>query len=214
MIRTGWLVPYVALIALMSSTPSALRAADAQTPPEQAAQFIRDLGDRTMNLLAQYPDGEAPELQLQLRDLITSSFDLDLIGRYALGATWQRATPAQQQQYQKVFALWTADTYAHRLGADRGGSLTVIDALPDLDSTDALVRTEIKRPYGMSIDTNLHVRGTGDQMKIVDVTMGGVSMVLMQRDEFAAVVRRRGLDGLIGDIKHRTDNLNLAALRR
>ena len=213
MTRTGWLIPCAVLLGLMSGAPSTLNAADAQTPPEQAAQFIRDLSDRTMTLLAQYPDGEAPELQGQLRDIIGSSFDLDLIGRFALGSSWQSATPAQQQEYKKVFALWTADTYAHRLGADRGGSLTVVDALPDVDSTDALVRTEIKRPYGMSIDTNLRVRGTGDQMKIVDVTMGGVSMILMQRDEFAAVIRRQGLDGLIAGIRHRANGVTLAAAR-
>jgi phospholipid transport system substrate-binding protein len=65
----------------------------------------------------------------------------------------------------------------------------------------------------MTIETNLRVHGSGDQMKIVDVTMGGVSMVVMQRDEFAAVIRRRGLDGLISDLKRRTGDLTLATAR-
>jgi phospholipid transport system substrate-binding protein len=214
MTRIGQLLPCIALLAWVTGTPLALNAAESQTSPEQASQFIRDLSSRTMTLLGQYSDGEAPALQGQLRDLIRTSFDLELIGRGTLGTAWQSATPAQQDEYQRVFVLWTADTYAQRLGADRGGSLTVIDAAPDADSTDALVRTEIKRPYGISIDANLRVRGNDGQMKIVDVTMGGVSMVTMQRDEFAAVIRRRGLDVLIGDIRRRVDNLNVAVVRR
>jgi ABC-type transporter MlaC component len=151
MTRPGLLIPFVALLALVSGIPSTLKAADLQTPPEQAAQFVRDLSNQTMTLLAQYTDGEAPELQQQLRGVITGAFDLELISHFVVGATWQSATPEKRQEYQELFVLWTADTYAHRLGADRGGSLTVLDALPDVDSTDALVRTEIKRPYGMTI---------------------------------------------------------------
>jgi phospholipid transport system substrate-binding protein len=213
MIRTGWLTPYIVLLALAGGAPSTLNAAEIQTPPAQAAQFVRDLSDQTMALLAEYADGESPALQQQLRGLITGAFDLEWISRFALGATWQSATPAQRENYQELFALWTADTYAHRLGADRGGSLAVIDAASDPSSADALVRTEIRRPFGVVIETNLRVRGSGEQMKIVDVEMGGVSMVVMQRDEFTAVIRRRGLSGLIGDLKIRANNISLAAAR-
>lgn len=214
MIRAGWLIPYAVLLALVSVAISPLAAAEIQTSPEQASIFVQDLGSRTVALLAKYPDSDTPEFQAQLRDLIQQSFDLNLMGRFVLGATWQTATPGQQKEYQELFALWTADSYARRLGTDRGGSLTVIGAQPQSGTADAVVQATIIRPDGMSIDTNLRVRESDGQMKIIDVTMGGVSMDVTQRDEFASVVQHKGLDGLISDLRAGVGSLRVAAAQR
>jgi len=216
MIRAGWLIPYAVLLALVSVAISPLAAAEIQTSPDQASKFVQDLGGQAMTLLAEYPDGDTRTLQSELRDLIHRSFDLDLIGRFALGPAWETATPAQQQEYQELFAQWTADTYARRLGADRGGaSLTVVGAQPGLDTPDAVVRTQINRPDGISIAMNLRVHDSGGQLKVVDVSMAGVSMAVTQRDEFASIIQRKGIDGLIGDLRaHVNDNLRVQAAQR
>jgi len=204
MARTGWLVPLMAL-ALVGIAP-APRAA-AQTSPDQASRFVETLGGRAVTLFAKYGDGDARQLQAELQNLIHEGFDLDMISRFALGSAWHTATPAQRQEYQTLFATWTAESYANRLGADKGGSLTVLGAQagsnkPGSDPADAFVQTRIKRSNGTSIDADLRVRASvGGGMKIVDVTMGGVSMDVTQRDEFSAVIQREGLDGLIRELR-------------
>jgi phospholipid transport system substrate-binding protein len=210
MVRIGWLVPYAMLLALMSAVPSPLAAAEAQTSPEQASKFVQELGSRAVTLLSGHDADNATVLQTQLRGLIREGFDLALISRFVLGPSWERATPAQQQEYQDLFVLWTADSYARRLGADRGGSLTVVGAQPGLDTSDALVRTQINRADGTSIEADLRVRDRDGQMKIVDVTMEGVSMDVTQRDEFASIIQRKGLNGLIGDLRIHVNNPNVA----
>jgi phospholipid transport system substrate-binding protein len=212
MARSGWLVPLVVL-ALAGAAASPLAAAEPETSPAQAAKFIQDIGDRAVTLLARYGDGDAHRLQLELQTLIHDGFDLDTISRFALGTAWQTATPAQRQEYQSLFAAWTADTYARRLGGDKGGSLTVLGAhrgSEERGSTmaDAIVQTRINRADGTSIDADLRVRGTAGRMKIVDVSMGGVSMDMTQRDEFAAVIRREGVSGLISELKTHVSSLN------
>ncbi len=92
--------------------------------------------------------------------------------------------------------------------------MTVIGAQPGLDTADAVVQTQINRPDGMSIVTNLRVRDSDGQMKIIDVTMGGVSLDVTQRDEFASVIQRKGLDGLISDLRARVENLTVEAAQR
>ncbi len=203
MARTGWLVPLMTL-ALVGIAPTPHAAA--QTSPDQASRFVQTLGSRAVTLLAKYGDGDARQLQAELQNLIHEGFDLDMISRFALGTSWQAATPAQRQEYQTLFAAWTAESYANRLGADKGGSLTVLGAQagsnqPGSDPADAFVRTRINRSNGTSIDADLRVRTTEGAMKIVDVTMGGVSMDVTQRDEFAAVIRREGIGGLIRELK-------------
>lgn len=64
--------------------------------------------------------GRPPRNKLQ--NLIHEGLDLDMISRFAIGTAWQTATPAQRQEYQALFAAWTAESYANRLGADKGGT--------------------------------------------------------------------------------------------
>lgn len=203
MARPGWLVPLIAL-ALIGIVPTPPAAA--QTSPDQASKFVEALGSRAVTLLAKYGNGDARRLQSELQTLIHEGFDLDMISHFALGAAWQTATPAQRQEYQTLFAAWTAESYARRLGGDKGGSLTVLGARAGSDehgptTADAIVRTRINRANGTSIDADLRVRDTAGGMKIVDVSMGGVSMDVTQRDEFAAVIQREGIGGLIRELK-------------
>jgi phospholipid transport system substrate-binding protein len=116
--------------------------------------------------------------------LVREGFDLELIGRFALGRAWKSASAVQQQEYQTLFALWTINTYDLLLGANQGGHLTVIGAQP-IGGRDALVRTKIDRVNGKPVEIDLRVRDTDGHMRIVEVLIAGASMGVTQRDEFA-----------------------------
>ncbi len=51
----------------------------------------------------------------------------------------------------------------------------------------------------------MRVRGTEEQMKIIDVVVGGVSVELTERREFASVVQQTGIDGLSGTLRSRVN---------
>lgn len=214
MIRIGRLASLFIFLVFLGFVPARLAAAEIQIVPAQAAKFIHDLGKRIVALLDRYPSGDAPHLQAQLRDIIRESFDLDRIGRFALGRAWESATDVQQKEYLNLFALWTADNYARRLGGDRGGSLAVLGAQPGINATDALVHTQINRANGTSITVNLRVHDNGRQIRIIDVAMGRVSMAVTQRDDFASVIGRKGLNALISDLRKMTVGLYFVAAER
>jgi ABC-type transporter MlaC component len=44
-------------------------------------------------------------------------------------------------------------------------------------------------------------------MKIIDVVVGGVSVELTERREFASVVQQTAIDGLIGTLRSRVNDL-------
>lgn len=72
------------------------------------------------------------------------------------------------------------------------------------------VQTKIVQPDGTSVELGLRVRGAEEQMKIIDVVVGGVSVELTERREFASVVQQTGIDGLIGTLTSRVNNLQQA----
>jgi phospholipid transport system substrate-binding protein len=199
---------FFVLAALACTAPLPLAATGLQTSPAQASKFVEDLGTRYSTLLANSDGSDPIQLQAEIQKFINESFDLNLIGRAALGPTWQTATADQRREYQKLFAVWMTENYTRRLGAGgHGWSLDAVGARPGSESADAIVETRITRRDGKSVTVDLHVRESGDRMRIVDVTMGGVSLGVVQRAEFASVVRHKGLDGLIARLRTGIDDL-------
>jgi phospholipid transport system substrate-binding protein len=207
MTRAKWLPPFLVLLACIGiGAGSAAAATEARTSPAEAAKFVQDLGNRAVALLANYDESETTKHQAAFKELVRKGFDLDLIGRFVLGASWRTATPEQRQEYQQLFATWVLNSYARRLGAYKGERFKVTGSQP-IAETDALILTTIERPDGAPINAGWRVREIKGQMKIIDVVVEGVSMALTQRQEFASVIQRRGLSGLIHDLRERVNNL-------
>lgn len=207
MTRAKPILPLLAILALLGISPAA--EAQPKTSPQEAEKFIQDIGTRAVALLAKYNDKD-PQHQEEFKALVRRGFDLELIGRFALGGAWRTASPQQQGEYQQLFATWVLNSYSRRLGAYRGETFSIQGSQPIAD-TDALVDTEIRRPDGAPLKAGWRVREIDGQLKIIDVMVEGVSMALTQRQEFASVVQRQGLDGLIQELRTRVDNLKKQA---
>lgn len=206
MFAARMLTPLLALVVFAGLATAPAEAADGQTSPAQAAKFVEDLGTRAVALLASYSEAEGAKAQEEFKALLRKGFEIDLIGRFVLGASWRSATREQQDEYLKLFATWVINSYSRRLGAYKGEKFHIIGSQP-IAETDALIETQIDRPSGPPLKAGWRVRNIGGQMKIVDVVVEGVSMAVTQRQEFASVIQREGLDGLIRELKVRVDKL-------
>ena len=76
--------------------------AAAQTDPVgRAQQFINDLGEDAIDVLANR-DLSTEEIERQFRDLLNRGFDVDYIGRFVLGQYWNQATEEQWAALEKT----------------------------------------------------------------------------------------------------------------
>ncbi|WP_119461225.1 ABC transporter substrate-binding protein [Rhodospirillaceae bacterium SYSU D60014] len=175
--------------------------AGAATPASAADDprtFISRLGDETVGLLS--ASKPTPERRAKLEELLYRAFDFDTVSRLVLGRLWHQATPEQQKAYQEVFADFVVQTYARRLAENEISGYAITDVQP-LGDTDTMVETVIERPAAEAVRFGWRVRQKGEDPKIIDVVVEGVSMVVSQRSEFASVVRRDGMDGLIESLR-------------
>ncbi len=183
--------------------------AGAVVPPGAASQFIRQLGDQAIATL-RVPGGSLESREVRFRRLLSEGFDLSFIGRFVLGRYWRQATSEQRSDYSRLFGEYVLQTYSARLGGYTGESMTIISERP-AGTKDVVVSTRIVRPSGPPIMADWRVRTTDDRLRIIDIMVEGVSMVVTQRSEFAAVIQRRGLQGLIEVLRARTTKLPVTA---
>ncbi|MDP6574669.1 MAG: ABC transporter substrate-binding protein [Rhodospirillales bacterium] len=197
MMARRWLM--AVLVACLGGLSAPAWAGPEKTSPDEAAKFITALSKETLSVLGAR-DASLGEREERVRQLLGRSIDLPRIGRFALGKAWPKATPEQRQEYQLLFAEWVLRTYSRRLGGYSGQSFKIIKAGP-LGKRDAVVFTKIGRPSGPPLKAAWRVRGSASGYKILDVIVEGVSMIATQRSEFAALVRRQGVMGLIDSLR-------------
>ncbi len=161
-----------------------------------AAAFIEALGVEVQAIQA-----TAPPRRAALRDLIRGGFDLDLTSQLVLGKFWGRATPKQRMAFKDLFAQYLLNAYARQLDAYRIETLEVV-ACNRVGENDFLVQTSIVRD-GDTANAVWRVRAQGGEYRIIDVLIDGISLTLTQRSEFASVIGRDGLDGMLAALRAR-----------
>ena len=193
------------LAALLLAPATVATTAPAAADQSDPVAFIRDLGHQALDVLSHKVSRDAR--QARFRMLFQQNFDEPVIARFVLGRYWRVATPAEQQEFTKLFESYVVIAYAARLSNFGGEVFKVIGDQPDGDGF--LVASQIVRPNGeppLKIDWRL-VRDNG-ALKISDVVVEGISMAVTQRSEFASVIARNGgsVGGLLTLMREKTES--------
>ena len=143
-----------------------------------------------------------PETRIAvLRDLVRRGFNLQLTSQFVLGKFCHRATARQRSEFQDLFTEYLLNSYTRRIGSYHAETLAIVASHP-VGSKDVLVETSVAGDDGTT-NPIWRVRAQDGIYKIIDVSIDGVSLALTQRREFAAVINRRGLDGLLDMLRQK-----------
>ena len=174
----------------VSQTSYYLVAVNAQG--QKAQDFIGNMGDKAVAFLSNNSLSKAQK-QKEFRKLLQSSFDMNMIARFAMGRYWRTASKAQQTEYLNLFENMIVDVYSSRFGEYKGEKFNIVGSRAD-GKSDILVNSHIIPNNGSKVKVDWRVREKNGQMKIIDVIIEGVSMSLTQRSDFSSVIQRGGGD--------------------
>jgi phospholipid transport system substrate-binding protein len=178
-------------------------AARAEPSADAARSMIETVGNDVLEVLR---DGGLSDQQKyeRLVTLLNGPIDLDLVARLILGRHWRTASEPQRTEYIELFRAFALHTLASRLDV-YGGQGFEITGAKVVGRDDALVSTRILSD-GPPVAVDWRVRQRDDaSMVAIDVIVEGVSLIVTQRSEFGAVVERRGLDGLLAELRRRAE---------
>ena len=179
---------------------------EAGSPSELQANaigFIQSLGNQAVAIVANKPS--AQQRDVQFHDLLVKSFDLQTIGHFVMGRSWSTATPAQQQEYMRLFEGLIVRTYGDRLSLYTGENFHAKGARAESEK-DIIVNSEITHPDGSAPTTiDWRLRLKDQQLKVIDVVVEGVSLSVTQRQEYASVIQQSGIDGLLALMQKRLE---------
>ncbi len=149
------------------------------------------------------PGTRKEQIAPKFHQLLQQNFATDIIGRFVLGTYWKKASHEQKKEYMKLLEDMITLTYSDRFSNYSGERFAVIDARPE-GKADYTVNSEIIRTNGAVIDVGWRVRKRDSKLKIIDVTVEGISMSASQRAEFASIIQSGGgIEGLLQTMRER-----------
>jgi phospholipid transport system substrate-binding protein len=181
----------------------------ARAVPSAAAaeEVVRRLVDQVLRLLG---EGGVDDLDHgDLLSVLDEGTDLTLLGRLVLGRYWREASERQRTEYLQLFRHYMLQTLVQRLrqyvGSDlsyAGERFQIIASRP-VGERDVLVQSRVAPPSAQPLRVDWRLRERPGEPVIIDLIVEGISLLVTQRSEFAAVLERRGVDGLLTELRAR-----------
>jgi len=172
------------------------RIAAAAIDPQRATAFINAAGNDLVGAMND-PRLDLPQRRARVAAVLRRVIDIEGTGRFILGRYARTASPADMQEYLRLFDETIVRNLSARFGEYRGVRFSLGRSQQRLEE-DVLVNTNVERPNTPAFSLDWRVSEVGGQPKVVDVIAEGTSLRLTQRSEYAAVIQRNG--GQIGPL--------------
>ncbi|WP_224556073.1 phospholipid-binding protein MlaC [Pectobacterium versatile] len=185
------------MVALLVVAPLA-NAADQTNPYSLMNEAAEKTFSRLKNeqpKIKQNPD----YLRTVVREELLPYVQVRYAGALVLGRYYKDATPAQRDAYFKAFEAYLEQAYGQALAMYNGQTYQIVSGQP-LGNTDIVsIRVNIvdngSRPP-VRLDFQWRKNSKTGNWQAFDMIAEGVSMITTKQNEWAAVLRQKGVDGL------------------
>ena len=193
-----------ASIAFLAAAAGGARASASN---DAAIAYVQGLGDDVIAILNDKANSTLAEREAAFRGVIARGFDIPTVSRFVLGRHWRSVREEQRAAFSSLFLDFIARVYASRFDAySYGGEQFTVNAVIADESGDTIVRSQVARPSGADpVGLDFRVRSKDGNHTVVDLYVEGISMLLTHRAEFGSVINRKGIDGLLHDIRARIE---------
>lgn len=144
-----------------------------------------------------------------LRSSFSNSVDIDWIARFVLGNGWARATVEQRKKYMDLYRKYLTESYVANFAENPDKRIRDIKIynVNETNEQDFTVRTEMMLADMQNLKVNYLVNDNDTHYKVRDIVIENVSLITTHRSEFSRLASDKGVEGVIGELKHRLDTM-------
>ena len=155
--------------------------------------------------------GDAKQI---ISDHFLDMLDLPITAQIVLGIHWRKATPDQRQRFVGAFQVMMTRSYSRFLLGDEAKqvSMKMVRSTPKGTKGDRiLVVTELTMGDGRVVEVEYMFRFNKkkDKWLVVDLTVEGISVALSFRSSYRRIIKKEGMDALIGRMESK--NISVAS---
>ncbi|AIN12891.1 ABC transporter%2C auxiliary component YrbC [Yersinia pseudotuberculosis] len=185
------------MIALLAIAPL-VHAVDQSNPYRLMDEAAKKTFTRLKNeqpKIKQNPD----YLRTIVREELLPFVQIKYAGALVLGSYYKDATPAQREAYFNAFGKYLEQAYGQALALYHGQTYDVAPDQPLGDANIVAIRVTILDPSGrppVRLDFQWRKNSQTGNWQAYDMIAEGVSMISTKQNEWASILRQKGVDGL------------------
>ncbi len=163
-------------------------------------QLVKKTADDVIEVIKNDKDiqaGNQQKIFALAEEKILPNFDFEKVSRLVLGKNWTNASAEQRASFQAEFKTLLLRTYATALSKYKNQAIEYKPFRMEAGADSATVKTAIQQPGGEPISVDYTLSKKGDDWKVYDIVIEGVSLVTNYRSQFAQEIRQNGLDSLV-----------------
>ena len=192
--RTLMTMTAALLLGLTASVAAAL------TPTETVKSRV----DEALQSLAKTanPGAEATERRrADIRRAADTLFDFPDMSRRALGRHWTDRTPAEREEFTRLFTDLIARTYIGKIDRYAGESIAYVGER--VNGEEASVRSQVVTAKGSQIPVEYRMHRANDAWSAYDVLIENVSLVGTYRSQFDRVIQAESFANLLRRLREK-----------
>ena len=159
---------------------------------ENASSIVQELIEKVQNI--QETKYTEEEKRTEFLQVIQTFFDMNIIAKASTGPYWRTATSNEKKRYTELITELIADVTASQLG-DISNVEFQIQSSTQKGNNMVLVSGELLVPNQSKSKINVNWRFStpnSDVPKIIDVEFENISMLVAQKEENVAIIRKNG----------------------
>lgn len=165
--------------------------------PDALIQSITDALLVAVETDAALASGDMEAIRAYMRVNVLPHIDFEGMAASAVGRPWREATPEQRIRLQAAYETVLLRSYAGALTQLQGRKLEVVPLRAASDETDVVVSSRLVSEEGKPLRLDYRLQKGEEGWKIQDFGVEGIWLNNSYRSQFASIVRKQGLDGLI-----------------
>jgi ABC-type transporter MlaC component len=192
------LAPLAAVVMISTAQAQSVQPGDLRASPERLVQAAVEGVIGTIQSSSDTRSGDISKITAVVQKQFLPYTDFSRTTRLAVGSAWRSATPEQQKQLNEQFTMLLVRSYAVSLSQlrEQNVKFRYKPVQGASGATDVVVETRVIN-NGDEMQIDYRLQRTPNGWKIYDINMMGAWLIEVYRKQFADIVARSGVDGLV-----------------
>ena len=148
--------------------------------------------------------GRVEERRQRLEQVVGDRFDYQEMSKRAMGAPWNTLSDKDKQEFVALFKTLLTNSYADKIEAYSGEGVKYISERTENDYAE--VRTKVLTGK-IEIPLDYRLLKKGDDWRVYDVVVDGVSLVNNYRGQFSKILRSSTHADLVDQLRKKSDKI-------
>jgi phospholipid transport system substrate-binding protein len=134
-----------------------------------------------------------------IRKITESLFDFNEMSERSLGGAWTQASPAERQEFIRLFSTLIATAYMGKIEQYAGEPITYIGERVNGD--EAAVQSRVVTPKGSEVGIEYRMYRADGRWTVYDIYVDGISLVGSYKAQFNRIIQRGSFADLLKQLR-------------